>query len=203
MIELNGIKGLSAWLVYNKVVFAMPFITENRAASRRFSEEVAQALALEDIDELRAFVAALPARPLMGYMTQAEALTAFKAKDEAGRKRALMECLTRTELTEEDSLRLLAVHKDANGISYGKANVGNLITTDAADKVIETLYACSLVDVDLNLVSAEELKTLGNYRVDIKTEAADLLAAAPGLGVGELLALAIKKCLRRITNARS
>lgn len=202
MMEMTGFRGLSAWLVYNKVVFALPFITENRAASRRFSLELVKALQLDNLEELREFVAGLAGRPAAGTMTQAEAITLFKEKGPAARKLALLECLTQSDLTDDESLRLLAVHRDGNGIPYGKANVGNLTTCKAADLMMETLLACSMVDVDLSLVSSAELEALGNYRVDVKAEAVDLLATAPTMSVGELLSLAIKKVLKGVTDGR-
>lgn len=197
MIELTGIRGLSAWLVYNKVIFALPFISENRAASRRFSQELARGIALETADELRAFIAGLVVETMPRTVTQAEAVASFKAKGLDGRRADLMECLIHSNLSDEESLRLLAVHQDANGVAYGKANVGNLKTTKAAELVVETLAACSMVDVDLSLIAAAEIERLGNKRLDVKTEAADLLAVAPSMGVGELLSLAIKRVLGR------
>lgn len=202
MIALTGFRGLSAWLVYNKVVFALPFISENRAASRRFSSELVAALQLETLEELRGFVAGLAGRPAGGLLTHSEALTLFKAKGPAARRLALMECLTQSDLTDDESLRLLSVHQDANGISYSKASIGNLTTSKAAELAVETLLECSLIDVDMSLVSAAELETLGNYRLDVKAEAVDLLATAPDLGVGELLSLAIKKVLKGVMNGR-
>lgn len=203
MIELTGFRGLSAWLVYNKVIFALPLITENRAASRRFSSELAEAMNLETLEELRAFVSTLAGRPLGALLTQAEAVPLFKAKGPHERKLALLECLAHTDLSDDESLRLLAVHKDGHGIPYGKANIGNLSTSQGGDMMMDTLLACSMVDVDLSLVTEAERETLGNHRLDVKGDAAELLTQAPDMGVGELLSLVIKKCLRRITDGGS
>lgn len=198
MIELTGIRGMSAWLVYNKVIFALPFITENRAASRPFSRELARGVALETVEELREFIAGLNVETMPRLMTQAEAVGAFKTKGERARQLALLECMTHSSLSDDEVMRLLAVHKDGNGIPYGKANIANLSTSKASELMLDTLLACSMVDVDLSLVSSAELDDLGGKRLDIKNEAVDLLAQGPNLSVGELLSLAIKRCLGNI-----
>lgn len=202
MMELIGFKGVSAWLVYNKVVFNLPFIRENRAASRRFSHELAEAAALEDVEAMRAFILSLTTDSIPRAMSHAECLEAFKAKAPSHRRAALLECLTYADLSDDEVMRLLAVHSDANGIPYTRASLGNLKVADVTPMMLDTLVAASAVDVDLSLVTAAEVDMLGGKRLDVKAETADILAQTPTIGVGEALALAIKKCFGGVTNVR-
>ena len=198
MTALVGVKGVSAWLVYNKVAFYLPFIQENRAGSRRFSEELAAAVSLETVDELRAFILGLNVNTIPQPMSQAACIAAFKAKGTDARKMALLECLTFADLTDDEVVRLLAVHSDANGIPYSRANMGNIALSELTPMLLETLLAASMIDVDLSLVTGTELSTLDGKRLDVKAEAADILTRAPAMGVGELLSLAIKNCFKGV-----
>lgn len=198
MKELIGVKGVSAWLVYNKVAFHLPFIQENRAGSRRFSEELATAARLETVDELRAFILELNVSVIPQPMSQAACIAAFKAKGPDARKMALLECLTFADLTDDEVVRLLAVHNDTNGIPYSRANMGNIALSELTPMLLETLLAASLVDVDLSLVTAAEISTLDGQRLDVKAEAAEILTQTPVMGVGELLSLTIKNCFKGV-----
>lgn len=202
-MELKGFKGISAWMVYNKVVFSLPLIWENCTAKRNFSEMLSDGIGLSSVKDLQAFIASLAIEPAPNYREPRHCLEDFKLMNDEYRRVVLTECLTFTSLSDDEVLRLMAVHKDANGMPYTKVNLGNLSTKEFMEKLLDTLVACSNINADTSLITQDQFDTLDGSRVDIRSEAADILSQSPSMEVGDLIGLSAKKALKGVNDGRS
>ena len=193
----TGLHGLSAWLVYNKVINNLVFCREFIHGNEDFAHDVSQILEMDDLDEVkkRLITMTLPKR---SYKLPHECIAVFKQADQEKQKSLISEALIYSDLTDEEMIRLLAMHNDPNGAAYSQISVGNLKQSEMANMIISSLVECSRVHVDLSLVAKSELESLGKNRVNVNGEAAEILSRAPNMGVGELLSLARKKTLNKV-----
>jgi hypothetical protein len=193
--NLNGLKGFSAWGVYNKVAFNLIFIREFNLDKYAFLENVARLTAEKDIVIIREELPLLAETAQRVHKTASYCLQEFKKGDRVARSKMLIEALTVTTLDDDEVMRLLAVHVDSNGMSYSKANIANLSAGEIFNLMILTMLECSDVDCDLSLMTENDKKVLDKHRVSIKEQAADILQHNADLPVEELIALGIKKAL--------
>lgn len=192
MIELKGFKGVSAWLVYNKVIFVLPFTKYFSHHRRDFDAELAESLTLGD-EHLRLWVSMLREADIPSNKKQAECLAEFKELPDDVRKLVILDCMTLTDISDDEVMRLLAVHKDANGVPYSKASVSNLMVDTITPMMLETLYAASNISVDMMLTTKEDIEALKGMRVDVRDH------IAPGVDdVGEALAIATKEAIKEV-----
>lgn len=201
-MKLAGLKGASAWQVYNKVVFHLPFIRANNHHRREFARHVASVIR-SGKEGMEAFLLTLSDPEIPTFRKQADCLADFKAADLEERTRQLLECLIYVNLSDDEFLRLLACHSNARGIPYSRATVEQLTTAQALPLALETLLAASLMDVDLSMVSAGELDALDGRRLDIRSAIAGVLAAGPGIPTDEAIAIAAKKAFEGVNLGRS
>lgn len=192
MIELKGFKGVSAWLVYNKVIFALPFTKFFSYHRRDFVAELAETLTLND-EHLRLWASTLTAADVPSNKSQADCLAEFKELPDDVKKLVILDCMTLTDITDDEVLRLLAVHKDANGIPYSKASINNLNIENITPMMLETLCAASNVSIDMMLTTKEDIAALKGLRVDVR----DHIAAGVD-DVGEALAIATKEAIKEV-----
>lgn len=193
-MELKGFKGISAWMVYNKLIFNLPLLPHNMVVNRDWATEVANALVL-GYDDMVHFIAGLGERTIPSDITPAVALAKFKMQDDKGRRNDLLGCIAMGGMTDEEGLRLLSLHKDANGINYSKASIGNLKVRESMDMILDTLVACSYVDIDLSMVTSKEIEMLDGYRVSVQSEATDILSHNSTVEIDDLLSLSVKKAI--------
>jgi hypothetical protein len=196
MIELKGLKGIAAWSVYNKVAFNLIFIRRFNVAKVDHAKLVVELLALETIEEIKNKLPDLVQTSARTHKSAARCIEAMKHAPQLEKRLMLLEALSFCDLDDDEVYRLLAIHKDENGIPYSKANINNFKVVDSTELIIQTLIACSDQYVDLGLLTGREIDDLDGYRVDIRSEAADILGANSDMSVGELLSLAIKKALK-------
>lgn len=192
MIELKGFKGVSAWLVYNKVIFALPFTKFFSYHRRDFVAELAESITLSD-EHLRLWASTLTAADIPSNKSQADCLAEFKELPEDVKKLVILDCMTLTDITDDEVLRLLAVHKDANGIPYSKASINNLNIENITPMMLETLCAASNVSIDMMLTTKDDIAALKGLRVDVR----DHIAAGVD-DVGEALAIATKEAIKEV-----
>jgi hypothetical protein len=196
MIELIGLKGIAAWSVYNKIAFNLLFIRRFNVQKVDHALLVREISALDDLAEIKKRLPELEETGRRTHKSAAFCIEALKQAEEIDRRLMMLEALAYSDLDDDEAFRLLAVHEDANGIPYSRSNINNLAVKDSTELMIQTLLSCCDQHVDLGLVTEQEIEDLGAYRVDIKSEAADILGANSDLSVGELLSLAIKKALK-------
>jgi hypothetical protein len=196
MDQLKGLKGIAAWSVYNKIAFNLIFI-------RRFNidrvDHSALVRELQTLGSLEAIQARLPELEATGARIHKSARFCIMALKEApllDQRLMFLEALAYSDLDDDEVYRLLAVHKDSNGIPYSKSNINNFPVSESTELMIQTLIECCAEHVDLGLVSEQELTDLGSFRIDIKSQAAEVLGANSEMTVGELLSLAIKKSFK-------
>lgn len=192
MVELKGFKGVSAWLVYNKVIYALPYTKYFSMHRRDFNAELAESLTLSD-EHFRIWASMLTEADIPSNKTHAECLYEFKGLPDDVRKLVILDCMTMTDITDDEVMRLVAVHKDQNDIPYSKANINNLQLAEVAPMMIETLCAASNVSVDMMLTTKEDIEALKGGRVDVR----DHIAAGGG-DVGEILAVATKEAIKEV-----
>lgn len=189
---LTGFKGVAVWTVYNRIIFMLPFTQFFKIERRDFALELASALTLDD-EPLRLWVSTLTEATLPRAMTQAQCLAIFKDMSEDERALCILECMSLTEISDDDVMRLLVVHNDANGITYNKSSIGNIQAADILPMMLESLLAASYVSIDTMLITSEEKKFLDGRRVDVKNALADSISL--GAEVEEIMPIAIKKAV--------
>lgn len=194
-IKLIGFRGVSAWMVYAKVIFMLPYTKFFGSERRNFGLELAEAINLEE-EALRRYVGTLTESDIPRSLTQRQALTLFKELSETERRIVLLECMTMIDITDDEIMRLLMLHTDANGITYNKASIGNILVENILPMMLDSLTAASYVNIDNMLITDEELKFLGGYRVSIKESLAETVT--PGAPVEEILPIAIKKAVQAV-----
>lgn len=192
MIELKGFRGVSAWLVYNKVAFALPFTKYFNMHRRDFNAELAESLLLSD-ERLRLWVSMLTEADIPSNKTQAQCLSEFRDLPHDVRKLIILDCMTLIDITDDEVLRLLAVHKDANGVFYSKASVNNLLVGDITPMMLETLCAASDITVDMMLITQDDIAALKGGRVDIREHLT--ISDQPA---GEIIAVAAKEAVKEV-----
>lgn len=200
MIKLQGLEGVSAWLVYNKIVFSLFYIRRFNFQANQQHGLIAELKQCETLEQFQSVAVRMDASKYREvFFPLDECVRIFKASDDDNKKSMLLEALTITELTDEETLRLLALHKDPNGIKYSKANVGNIAASQIVPMVLDTLIACSNIQCDFSLMTPEDHELLGANRVDIRDEVNDVLAAGGNsLDTGNLISVAVKRVLKRI-----
>lgn len=202
-IQLVGTKGVSAWLVYNEVIFNLPFIERNTTKRRDFATELFIASLLDDVDQLKSFINGLAVDMIPCSKSREECLAEFKAMSSEEKESIFLELLMNIELSDEKVFRLLAVQKDVNGIPYTKANINNVKVVDLMPLMIDTMIACSEAYFDMPLVSAKQIEALGAARIDVREAASDIIINNPDLEAGEILSLAATKAMRGISPSLS
>jgi hypothetical protein len=195
---LIGLKGFSAWSVYNKVVFNLIFNREFNEDKHTFLNNVAELVAETDIVTIRENLPDLAITSKRVHKTAKHCILDFKSRDRAKRAEMLTEAITFSNLDDDEVLRLIAVHVDSNGMPYSKVNVSNLNIGELFNMMINTMLDCSELDCDLSLMSQDNKSVLGNGRVNIKEQVAEILENNGDLPVDELIAIGIKKALKNI-----
>jgi hypothetical protein len=202
VIELRGLAGVSAWLVYNKIVFSLLFIRRFNYAANDQSVSIAQLRECETLDEFKAVASQLTTERFDAIdMSMSQCVERFKAATEDDRRALLFEAISVTSLTDDESLRLLAMHKDKNGISFSKANISNVPVADVIPMMIDTLIACSDTNADFALMNADDLAIMKDYRVDITNDANEILMASPNLKTGNVIVMSLKRIAQRLKGA--
>lgn len=197
MDELTGLKGFSAWNVYNKVAFSLVFCRAYNLKRVEHSETIKKALESDDLETIKALIPQLVKHAESAIFSHAEVLADFKTLDDESRSLLFLEALTFCDLDEADVFRLLALHKDANGIGYSKANAGNIPTADLVPLMLESLVFCSRVDIDLGIISRDELDALDGQRVSVTSEAGAILGSNSNISLKDLIALSLKKAFKK------
>ena len=195
MINLRGLKGFSAWSVYNKVAFNLVFIKRFNLDTEAFLNNLALVCNEKDINTVRKMLPTLAETGRQINKTPDHCITEFKAADRGERSKMLVEALTYSDLDDDDVMRLLALHSDQNGLPYGSANINNLDVKTMFNLILDTLLCCSEIDCDFSLMTDEDKEYLGDKRVSIKQQAAEILQSNSDLPVEDLIALGIKKAL--------
>jgi hypothetical protein len=73
----------------------------------------------------------------------------FRELSDEKKKLVLLELMAISPMSDNDIIRLCAVHADENGISYGSSNIGNLSGIEMMELSIKTLIACAQSNDDL------------------------------------------------------
>lgn len=201
-MRLAGLKGASAWQVYNKVIFHLPFIRANNHHRREFARHVAGVIQSGQ-EGMEAFLLTLSDPDIPSFRAQADCLADFKATDLAERTRQLLECLIYVSLSDDELLRLLACHTNARGIPYSRATVEQLTMAQILPMALETLLTASLMDVDLSMITSKEMDALDGHRLDIRAAIAGVLSAGPGIPTDEAIAIAAKQAFEGVPIGRS
>lgn len=194
-IKLIGFRGVSAYMVYIKIIFMMPYTNYFKTERRDFAVELAHAIDLEE-DDLRQYVATLTEATLPRALSQSECLTLFRELSEPERRLVIMECMSMIDITDDEIMRLLALHQDANGIAYNKASVNNIKIEEILPMMLDSLTAASFVNIDNMLITEEEAKHIKGYRVSIKEALAE--AITPNSPIEDILPIAIKKSVQAV-----
>lgn len=198
MNELKGLKGVSAWLVYNKVVFSLVFL---RRFNMTHNDQLLKIDDLQQCETLAEFKAA--AQELSTekfktiFFTQEECIQMFKSAGAVEQRKMLLEALTITALSDDEVLRLLSCHRDSNGVPYSRVNIKNMLTGDIMPLLLESLLYCAGLDCDLSLLDESDFQLIKGKRVTINDELNDTLSTAPEIETGNLIALSIKRVLSR------
>lgn len=200
-MELIGLKGASAWQVYNKVVFHLPFIRAYNHHRRDFAAEVAAAIHGGE-EAQREFLLTLSDPDIPSFRPASECIAEFKSLPLDERAHQLMECLVYAGLTDDETLRLLACHKNSRGVSYSRVTIDQLTIAQILPMALETLLTASMIDVDLSMVTGAELESLDGCRLDIRQALASVLAAGPATEAGEAIAIAAKKAFEGVPHGR-
>jgi len=197
MIEpLKGLKGFSAWAVYNKIAFNLIFLLQFNRKDPDFKALLKKANESDNIDELRALIRQIIERAHSNVLSHKLCIQTLKKADKNTRLLMMLEALQYADLSDDEILRLLALHKDNNEVFYNKSNIANINTADLVPLMLESLDACADLNVDLFLVDNEQIDDLKGKRINIKNEVADILANNPDVNTSELLTLAIKRALK-------
>lgn len=194
-IKLIGFRGVSAYMVYIKIIFMMPYTNYFKTERRDFAIELAHAINLEE-DDLRQYVATLTEATLPRALSQSECLTLFRELSEPERRLVIMECMSMIDITDDEIMRLLALHQDANGIAYNKASVNNIKIEEVLPMMLDSLTAASFVTIDNMLITGEEEKHVKGYRVSIKEALAETIT--PNSPIEDILPIAIKKSVQAV-----
>lgn len=198
-MELNGISGLSAWLVYNKVIFGLVFCRRFNYAANEQSLLLSGLNECKTIDDFKTVREALSNERFDKVnFTFAEAITIFKDMSERDKRESLLECLTFIDLSKEEQLILLSLNKDENGISIGSANIKNYSTTKIIEFLLCSLLQCSLVSCNFGLMNSGDIKALSQYRVDVRNEANEILSKNSEAKTGNVISLALKSIAAKL-----
>ena len=199
MIELRGLAGASAWLVYNKIIFSLIYCRRFNVAA---NDQTIKLLALQECESLEDYQVVAGhltiERDKVLFYSFGEALVIFKSLPDDEKKLLLMECLTFIDLSDDEKTRLLALHTDKNGIPYGAANIGNLDTDSIINILLDSLVDCSKVQCDFALMTSEDLAASEKYRVDVRDEINNVLTKAPNLPTGQTLAASLKNIFSKL-----
>ena len=144
---LIGLKGFSAWSVYNKVAFNLIFNREFNEDKHTFLNSVAELVAETDILVIREKLPSLAVTSQRVHKSARDCLAIFKSRDRGGRAQMLTEAITHSNLDDDEVMRLIAVHVDSNGMPYSKVNiatVGYFICKNNFKRKVKTLATLTL-----------------------------------------------------------
>ena len=195
MIDLKGLKGFSAWNVYNKIAFNLVFINRFNSAPVDKKEILLKIGASDDLQEIRQLSTELAKSSTRVSLSFEEVLLHFKGEDEVNKQVMLMEALTFTDLADDDVFSLLALHCDANGIPYSPANVSNIETAELLPLMLKSLIACSDLYFNFGIISKADIEIAVKNRANISDEVGDILANNSDLTVVDLIAFIASKGL--------
>ena len=108
-MELKGLKGFSAWAVYNKVAFNLIFLRRYTKKSRDFNDKIAALFDLDNVDVIKQHLFDLLDEGVNFNTEISECITFFKACNDVDRKLMLVESLNYSDLTDDEVLRLLVL----------------------------------------------------------------------------------------------
>ena len=203
MIILQGLGGFSAWLVYNKIVFSMIYLRRFNVAHNDQLALIEQLKTCETAEEFKTVSDLLTTDKITTvFYSHAEIVGIFKDANNIEREKMLLESLTNIELSENDILSLLSLHKDSNNIPYCKANIKNLQVSELMPLLMSVLLSCSDLNVDFSLLSETDLNDLKNKRISITDEANEVLIKSPNIGTGELIALTVKTIFNKLRGVK-
>lgn len=195
MNQLKGLKGFSAWSVYNKVVFNLVFIREFNIDKEDFLSCLARLCTEKNLKKVREGLPQLAEFGAQVHKTPQYCIEQFKSRTRAEKTAMIVEALTFADLDDDEVMRLLALHDDQNGMPYGAANINNLEVGTIFNMIVETMLNCSDLTCDFSLMSQKNQDDLGSKRVSIKEVVADILQHNGDLPTEDLIALAVKKTL--------
>ncbi|HDM8140701.1 TPA: hypothetical protein P0E12_004991 [Vibrio harveyi] len=203
-MQLEGLSGFSAWLVYCKVIHALPFLRRFNVAHNDQLAQIEKLKRCETLEEFEREAEKLNSAKFKEvFYTFEDIVEIFKNSPENAKRKMLFEALTLVNINDDELMRLLAVHKDKNGIGYSKHNIINLRTNELIPKAVETLIACSLLSCDFALMTPDEMAEIKGKKISILTEANEILGVAPQTTTGELIALAVKKVVEKVKAVRN
>lgn len=197
-MRLEGLKGVSAWLVYNKIVFSLVFLRRFNVIHNdqlTFIELLKTCENLADYKDVAAKLNSDKFKKLS--FSQAETITFFKSANDTDKTNMLLEALTITELDDDDCLRLLSLHEDSNGVPYSRNNIKSMQSGDIVPLMLKTLLACASLDCDFSLMTEDDLNLFKKGRVNINDEASEILVNNSTIETGNLLSLAVKRLIAR------
>lgn len=198
MNELQGLKGVSAWLVYNKVVFSMVFLRRFNMAHNDQLTRIDNLQQCETLEEFQAAAEQLNTDKFEAlFYSQEECVQMFKGAGASEQRKMLLEALTITALSDDEVLRLISCHRDSNGVPFSRVNIKNMLMGDIVPLLLETLVYCAGLDCDLSLLDESDFELIKGKRVSINDELNDTLTTSPEIETGNVLALALKRVLSR------
>ncbi len=127
-MELIGSRGFAAWQVYLNVSFYIPFSQTIREAD--FASLEIERKEKDDEKYTR------------DDWGKDEAIEWMRQQSPEVRALVFVDCLGQVYLDQNDLIKLVSVHKDANGIPYSRHSVESLTIKDASQLVRKTLEAC-------------------------------------------------------------
>ncbi len=194
-MKLEGLEGVSAYLVYIKVAHGLAFCHEFNAMHNDQLAIIAAIKAAQD-EELFNLIGELNSDKFKKvHFSMPEIVIFFKSQSVGNKKRLLLEALSRISLSNDEVMRLLALHDDKHGISLGSHNIVNLGIDEIIPKVLDSLIACSEINCDDALLSESDKSALSGCRISILNEVSEILTNNPRLSLKNILPLAIKKAL--------
>ena len=198
-MKLQGLAGVSAYFVYIKVVHALAFCNEfnavhNNQLSLINALKTAQSLSDNEVFNLINELTTDKFKKV--HYSMPEIITFFKAQSVENKKRLLLEALSRISLSDSETMRLLALHEDSNGINIGLHNINNLCVNEIIPNILQSLLTCSEINCDDALLSESDKVALSSGRVPVLNEVNDLLSVNPTLSVKEILPLSIKRAFK-------
>lgn len=196
MKELKGMKGFSAWQVYNKVIVNLMNIRKFTFDKKPFLDKLSKIVTETDSIKIKEMLPGLVKFGKRVHRSPEFCILEFKKCDTENRSLMIIECLTLSNLDDDEVFRLLAVHSDINGIQYSLSNIENLDVGEVYNLMLETLIKCSYMNCDLSLLSDCEQDKIYKSRISIKDQASDIFEKNTSIDTADLISIAIKKNIR-------
>jgi hypothetical protein len=194
-IKLVGLKGFSAWSVYNRVVFHLPFCSRFNTRTTDSARILSSVINSEDIDEVKAAMLTMIEGTEKVNFTPSECLIQFKAMEETERRSLLIEAANFADIKDDELMRLLAVCSDVNGIAISSSSIANYDLAEIITGAFDVLVRCSMINADLSLITKAELDALAGGRLNVGVAVNDILIAYPKASAEEVISLSIKKAI--------